>query len=173
MPCVALPLPAALPILRRVGRHYPFRLLIAGAVFAAVAGASLFIATIPGERLDRADLIAAARQPNSSASLLGQALPVLTLAFRSEEHTSELQSLRHLVCRASLFPYPPLFRSCGASAATIPSGCSSPGQSSPRSPAHRCSSPPSRASGSIAPISLPRRASQTAAHRSWARPCRS
>src|SRR5262245_53746244 len=32
---------------------------------------------------------------------------------RSEEHTSELQSLRHLVCRPSraLFPYPTLFRS--------------------------------------------------------------
>src|ERR1035438_10502529 len=33
---------------------------------------------------------------------------------RSEEHTSELQSLRHLVCRLSrstLFPYTTLFRS--------------------------------------------------------------
>src|ERR1035438_3047003 len=38
---------------------------------------------------------------------------------RSEEHTSELQSLRHLVCRlvlrheheSTLFPYTPLFRS--------------------------------------------------------------
>src|SRR5262245_29485154 len=36
------------------------------------------------------------------------------LTFRSEEHTSELQSLRHLVCRppsSSLFPYTTLFRS--------------------------------------------------------------
>src|ERR1039458_9138086 len=40
-------------------------------------------------------------------------------AFRSEEHTSELQSLRHLVCRlllrpppsSTLFPYTTLFRS--------------------------------------------------------------
>src|ERR1039458_6723327 len=42
---------------------------------------------------------------------------------RSEEHTSELQSLRHLVCRllfvmirrpprSTLFPYTTLFRSC-------------------------------------------------------------
>src|SRR5262245_57649784 len=37
--------------------------------------------------------------------------------FRSEEHTSELQSLRHLVCRllpppsSPLFPYTTLFRS--------------------------------------------------------------
>src|ERR1035441_3135740 len=35
------------------------------------------------------------------------------VAFRSEEHTSELQSLRHLVCRPVflLFPYTTLFRS--------------------------------------------------------------
>src|SRR5262245_9974321 len=35
---------------------------------------------------------------------------------RSEEHTSELQSLRHLVCRrprSALFPYTTLFRSTG------------------------------------------------------------
>src|SRR5262245_36208163 len=35
-------------------------------------------------------------------------------AMRSEEHTSELQSLRHLVCRppiSTLFPYTTLFRS--------------------------------------------------------------
>src|ERR1035441_7330519 len=36
-------------------------------------------------------------------------------ALRSEEHTSELQSLRHIVCRlplnAALFPYTTLFRS--------------------------------------------------------------
>src|SRR5262245_53482404 len=37
-----------------------------------------------------------------------------TAEFRSEEHTSELQSLRHLVCRpprSTLFPYTTLFRS--------------------------------------------------------------
>src|SRR5436853_48416 len=35
-------------------------------------------------------------------------------SMRSEEHTSELQSLRHLVCRpprSTLFPYTTLFRS--------------------------------------------------------------
>src|SRR5262245_55837556 len=42
---------------------------------------------------------------------------------RSEEHTSELQSLRHLVCRLlrppilTLFPYTTLFRSCDRSCA--------------------------------------------------------
>src|SRR5262245_45866397 len=42
---------------------------------------------------------------------------VRVLEARSEEHTSELQSLRHLVCRllppprSTLFPYPTLFRS--------------------------------------------------------------
>src|ERR1039458_7060154 len=37
--------------------------------------------------------------------------------MRSEEHTSELQSLRHLVCRpprSTLFPYTTLFRSPGS-----------------------------------------------------------
>src|ERR1035441_642470 len=46
------------------------------------------------------------------------------LHHRSEEHTSELQSLRHLVCRllrrrpprSTLFPYTPLFRSMSATA---------------------------------------------------------
>src|SRR5262245_18724066 len=44
---------------------------------------------------------------------------------RSEEHTSELQSLRHLVCRllppaiAALFPYTTLFRSMSSPAALI------------------------------------------------------
>src|ERR1035438_2077615 len=39
---------------------------------------------------------------------------VIRVHDRSEEHTSELQSLRHLVCRlrrSSLFPYTTLFRS--------------------------------------------------------------
>src|ERR1035441_3442541 len=38
----------------------------------------------------------------------------VSLIARSEEHTSELQSLRHLVCRpprSTLFPYTTLFRS--------------------------------------------------------------
>src|ERR1035438_3938545 len=47
--------------------------------------------------------------------------PARVRDIRSEEHTSELQSLRHLVCRlfifvvrarrSTLFPYTPLFRS--------------------------------------------------------------
>src|SRR5262245_44999000 len=47
-------------------------------------------------------------------------MPVATMrirrAERSEEHTSELQSLRHLVCPRlpTLFPYTTLFRSSGA-----------------------------------------------------------
>src|ERR1035441_5341361 len=45
---------------------------------------------------------------------------------RSEEHTSELQSLRHLVCRlpppnAPLFPYTTLFRSISVPPAIWPS----------------------------------------------------
>src|SRR5262245_30189427 len=42
------------------------------------------------------------------------ATPALSQTSRSEEHTSELQSLRHLVCRrpiSTLFPYTTLFRS--------------------------------------------------------------
>src|ERR1035438_6932578 len=56
-------------------------------------------------------------------------------AGRSEEHTSELQSLRHLVCRpprSTLFPYTTLFRStstlkksAAAMASHAPSGTSS------------------------------------------------
>src|SRR5262245_38018128 len=45
----------------------------------------------------------------------GQIVQVPGASFRSEEHTSELQSLRHLVCRpppiSTLFPYTTLFRS--------------------------------------------------------------
>src|SRR5262245_59448646 len=49
------------------------------------------------------------------------------LGTRSEEHTSELQSLRHLVCpRTPPFPYTTLFRS----SASIPSSC--PARRSPR-----------------------------------------
>src|SRR5436853_538161 len=60
--------------------------------------------------------------------------------FRSEEHTSELQSLRHLVCRlllppppgSTLFPYTTLFRSrvqCQGAISLLnhsPSGCWQP-----------------------------------------------
>jgi uncharacterized protein YjbI with pentapeptide repeats len=72
-----------LPALRRVARHHPLRLLLAAAGFAGVAACSLFIATIPGERLDRADLFAAARQLDT-AWRLGETLPALGLAFGTE-----------------------------------------------------------------------------------------
>ena len=70
--------------LQGVGRLHPLRLLLAGVGFAAVAGCSLFIVTIPGERLDQADRIAAARQQDARASLVGQALPVLAVLFGNE-----------------------------------------------------------------------------------------
>src|SRR5437899_3482482 len=38
----------------------------------------------------------------SAALILGWLLLAIVLAVRSEEHTSELQSLRHLVCRLLL-----------------------------------------------------------------------
>jgi uncharacterized protein YjbI with pentapeptide repeats len=69
---------------RRLSRQHPFRLLIAAAGLAALAAATLFIATIPGERLDRANFIAAASQSDTGASLLGQALPLLDLVFGTE-----------------------------------------------------------------------------------------
>src|ERR1035441_2587310 len=50
----------------------------------------------------------------ASVCRLHRAQHQLAETSRSEEHTSELQSLRHLVCRlprSPLFPYPTLFRS--------------------------------------------------------------
>src|SRR5437899_3833795 len=55
----------------------------------------------------------------SVPDLLGRTRAQVMLPLRSEEHTSELQSLRHLVCRlllpppssSTLFPYTTLFRS--------------------------------------------------------------
>src|ERR1039458_8953005 len=56
--------------------------------------------------------------------------------WRSEEHTSELQSLRHLVCRlppvSPLFPYTTLFRSPGRPTRS-PTRSTSPATSSPNS----------------------------------------
>src|SRR5205814_10267614 len=42
--------------------------------------------------------------PNAAAAALSPATPTsgMMLSYRSEEHTSELQSLRHLVCRLLL-----------------------------------------------------------------------
>src|ERR1039458_5905405 len=60
----------------------------------------------------------------------GDASLVFRFVARSEEHTSELQSLRHLVCRpiSTLFPYTTLFRSLL---------CCSP-QAAPGTPTSRC-----------------------------------
>src|SRR5262245_39556783 len=51
--------------------------------------------------------------PDGQSSVVAAGCPDRTGLFRSEEHTSELQSLRHLVCRlrVTLFPYTTLFRS--------------------------------------------------------------
>src|SRR5438045_1316366 len=46
-----------------------------------------------------------AAMPDASVDCLVTSPP------RSEEHTSELQSLRHLVCLSTRFPYTTLFRS--------------------------------------------------------------
>src|SRR4029077_13623393 len=67
--------------LLRAGRQHAFGLLLAAASFDAAAACSLFIATVPGERLDRVDLFALARQHSIEGSLLGQALPVLGSVF--------------------------------------------------------------------------------------------
>src|SRR5262245_44058539 len=64
-----------------------------------------------------------------------------TVKSRSEEHTSELQSLRHLVCRlllqptrrSTLFPYTTLFRS-GRAGRSRTCRRSSPARTTSRSP---------------------------------------
>src|ERR1035438_2911057 len=60
-------------------------------------------------------------------------VPLLASANRSEEHTSELQSLRHLVCRlppsSTLFPYTTLFRSGGSFSSPAHAGRANAGRS--------------------------------------------
>src|ERR1035441_7135928 len=60
------------------------------------------------------------REEQNRATRAEKLVDVLRASSRSEEHTSELQSLRHLVCRlllvgrppsSTLFPYTTLFRS--------------------------------------------------------------
>src|SRR5262245_63428087 len=46
--------------------------------------------------------VAALRQPADRASAGGRDRAVMRVDVRSEEHTSEVQSLRHLVCRLLL-----------------------------------------------------------------------
>src|SRR5262245_4310418 len=67
--------------LLRAGRQHAFGLLLTGASFAGAAACSLFIATVPGERLDRVDLFAVAHQHSIDGSLLGQAFPALASVF--------------------------------------------------------------------------------------------
>jgi uncharacterized protein YjbI with pentapeptide repeats len=70
--------------LLRAGRQHAFGLLLAAASFAAAAACSLLIATVPGERLDRLDLFALARQHSIDGSLLGQAVPGLGRVFSAQ-----------------------------------------------------------------------------------------
>jgi uncharacterized protein YjbI with pentapeptide repeats len=70
--------------LLRTGRQHAFGLLFAVASFVGAAVCSLFIATVPGEQLDRADLFAAARQHTVDVSLLGQALPAFGAVFGAQ-----------------------------------------------------------------------------------------
>ena len=63
--------------LLRAGRQHAFGVLLAAASFVGAAACSLFIATVPGERLDGVELVAMARQHSIDNSLLGQALPAL------------------------------------------------------------------------------------------------
>src|ERR1039458_5314437 len=63
--------------------------------------------------------------------------PPPTGSTRSEEHTSELQSLRHLVCllrlppRSTLFPYTTLFRSQDIPRTATPAPAPTPASPSP------------------------------------------
>src|SRR5437016_4931534 len=73
----------------------PLKLVALVALVAVVALPITFAVIVPAEKL-----------PDASR---------FTMVLRSEEHTSELQSLTNLVCRlpcTTLFPYTTLFRSC-------------------------------------------------------------
>src|ERR1035441_5228161 len=80
----------------------------------------------------------------ASAGFVAKAIP-----FRSEEHTSELQSLRHLVCRLPLEkkhkhpPRPPVADTCQRRPARVTGP--TPRQPSPRA------APPGRGAGHPAP----------------------
>src|SRR5438045_1665373 len=82
-----------------------------------VIGDDLQIASGPGLSPFLDDL--AEDDPGATLVVSGPSRPLTRLQVRSEEHTSELQSLRHLVCRLLLvrsltlsrFPYTTLFRS--------------------------------------------------------------
>ena len=70
--------------LLRAGRQHAFGVLLAAASFVGAAACSLFIATVPGERLDGVELVAMARQHSIDNSLLGQALPALASVLAAQ-----------------------------------------------------------------------------------------
>src|ERR1039458_3305223 len=78
-------------------RRSDVRAILWGGIWSAMygvlslVGVSLFISTLPGSLR-----IAA---PYVRVAITYLMLVVATFAWRLEEHTSELQSLRHLVCR--------------------------------------------------------------------------
>src|SRR5437660_887272 len=114
-PLSSLSLPAALPI-SSAGAVRQARHLSTGLVPADTT----LLVTAPGAPSKPPHLqLALADGPGYSAGLLNAASTRQPGLVRSEEHTSELQSRGHLVCRlllhcplrSPLFPYPPLFRS--------------------------------------------------------------
>src|SRR5205814_9774612 len=80
----------ALPISSDPRRRHPY--------FAAIA--PWMIASTSGAEPNRTGSVAGS--PVSSAARATASRACATLMSRSEEHTSELQSLRHLVCRLLL-----------------------------------------------------------------------
>src|SRR2546425_5096648 len=69
----------------RSGLQHVEERLVAGADHAVGEIVRVWIAALPGNRVDRLDVVGADQRD-----------------FRSEEHTSELQSLAYLVCRLLL-----------------------------------------------------------------------
>jgi uncharacterized protein YjbI with pentapeptide repeats len=69
----------------RLGRNHVLGALLVSLGFAVIACSSLLLATIPGERLDRYDLLTTARlQSALLPSALAEALPALGRAFGSD-----------------------------------------------------------------------------------------
>ena len=72
--------------LLRAGRRHILGLMLACALFVGAAACSLVFATVPGERLDRPDLLAALGLPRTDGveHSVGNAMPLLALIFGSE-----------------------------------------------------------------------------------------